>query len=158
MPVRRGDVDDAARAPGGHHSQLVLHAQQRAEHVGVEGRRIALGGLVDHWAGLALRAGTVDRDVESPEALDRLIDEMAHLVFAPDVGLDEGGLRAERAELGFERLAFDFAAAGSDDGGAVLGKGKSGGAADAGQRASDKDDGSGHCRCPFKSAIPAGGV
>ena len=36
---RRGDVDDAAITLRQHHAQLVLHAEQRAEHIGVEGGR-----------------------------------------------------------------------------------------------------------------------
>ena len=97
---RRGDVDDAAAALRLHHAQLVLHAQNRAEDVGVEGRGIALGGLVGGGSGLAFGAGGVDRDVEAAKADDRLVDEVADIVVMTNVGADKLGLRAGCAQLG----------------------------------------------------------
>ncbi len=102
VPEGRGDVDDAAAALSLHHAQLVLHAEHRAEHVGVERRRVALGGLLRRGSGLALRAGRVDGDVEAPESGDRLIDEGAHLVLVANVGADELGFGAGGAQVGGE--------------------------------------------------------
>jgi hypothetical protein len=127
-----------------HDPQLVLEAQQRAKHIGVEHRRVAVRRLLGDRPRLALGAGIIDGDVEPAEAGDGVIDQAAHILFVAHVGLDEGGLRAERMELGFQRLAFGLAAAGGDDGCAVLGEGQRGGAADAGQCAGDQDDGRGH--------------
>jgi hypothetical protein len=59
--------------------QLVLHAQQCAEHIGIEGGGVALGGLLRHRAGLAFRAGVVDGRIQAAEARDRLIDQIADL-------------------------------------------------------------------------------
>ena len=88
-----------------HRAHLVLHAQDHAEHVGVEGRGIAFGGLVGDRANLALGAGIVHCDIETPKALDRLVDESADVILVAHVGLDEFGLGAERAQLVDERLA-----------------------------------------------------
>jgi hypothetical protein len=41
---------------------------------------IALGCLLNHWAGFALGAGVVDCGVEAPEALDRPVDETANII------------------------------------------------------------------------------
>src|SRR5713101_4734867 len=37
MTIGRRHIDDAALALGHHHAELMLHAEQRAEHVGIEG-------------------------------------------------------------------------------------------------------------------------
>jgi hypothetical protein len=50
VPVGRGYVDDAAATLWLHHAQLVLHAEQRAKHIGVEGGCVSLGGLLGHRA------------------------------------------------------------------------------------------------------------
>src|SRR6266699_1032153 len=41
-------VDDAALPPRQHHAQLMLQAQQRAQHIGVESGRVALSGLLSY--------------------------------------------------------------------------------------------------------------
>ena len=41
--------------------------KEHAEHIGIEGRRIALRGLFGHRTGLPLSAGIVDGDVEAAE-------------------------------------------------------------------------------------------
>ncbi len=116
-----------------HDAQLVLHAEQRAEHIGIEGGGVALGGLLGHRARLAFGAGGVDGGIETAEACDGLVDQIADVVLAADVGADESRLGTEAAELGFERVALRFPAAGDDDVRALLGKGDGGGATDAGQ-------------------------
>jgi hypothetical protein len=119
----------------------VLQAEQHAEHIGVERRCIAFGGLLRDRAGLAFGAGVVDGDVETAEARDCLVDEITDIVLVADVGADEFGLRAKRAQLLGQRLSGFVAAAGDDDTGAVSGVGDGGGAADAGEGAGDQDDG-----------------
>src|SRR6266446_6829869 len=52
-------VDDAALPPRQHHAQLMLQAQQRAQHVGVKGARVALSGLLRYRTGLAFGTRSV---------------------------------------------------------------------------------------------------
>jgi hypothetical protein len=77
----------------------MLHAKQRAENVGVESRRVALGGLLRHRSGLALGAGVVDGDIETTKACDGLIDHVSCVVRVAYVGIHVFGLRVESAEL-----------------------------------------------------------
>jgi len=84
----------------------VLHAEQRAEHVGVKGRGIAFRRLVNDGAGFALRAGIVDGNIDAAEAGDGVIDEAANIVVLTDVGADKDGVCTEFAKFGFERFAF----------------------------------------------------
>jgi hypothetical protein len=133
-----------------HDAQLVLHAQERAEHVGVEHRCVAVRRLLGHRAGLAFGAGVVDGDIQAAEARDGPVDEITHVVLAPHIGLNERRLLcAAPAQFSFQCPAFSFTAAGRDDGCAFLGKSQRRGAADAGQSAGDEDDGSAHFHCPL---------
>ena len=84
----------------------MLQAEQHPEHVGVEGGGVALDRLIDDQATLALGTGTVDGGVDPAEPGHGLIDQLSHLVFATDVGLDERGFCAQAAKFGLERLAF----------------------------------------------------
>ena len=93
----------------------MLHAEQRAEHIGIERRGVAVGGLLRHPAGLAFGAGAVDRRIETTEARDGLIDQAAHIVFAAHIGTDEFRFAAEAAKLSGQRLAAVVMAAGNDD-------------------------------------------
>ena len=129
----------------------MLHAEQHAEHVGVEGSGVTLGGLLGDRPGLAFGAGIVDGDIEAAEAGDGLVDQVPHVVLVAHIGANEFRLRAERAEFGDQRLAGVVAAAGDDDAGAFAGKGQGGGAADAGQGAGDQDNGIAHVISPCKS-------
>jgi hypothetical protein len=67
-----------------------------------------------------------------------------------NVGANEFGLGAERAKLCDQRLANVIAAAGDDEIGAFFGEGECGGAADAGQGASDEDNRTGRVSSPLK--------
>jgi hypothetical protein len=93
----------------------VLHAQQRTEHVGVECDGKALGCLLGDRSRLALSAGIVDRDVETPEAPDRSVDETADVILVPHVGLDKFGLGAERAEFADQCLSGILPTTGNDN-------------------------------------------
>src|SRR6267154_3684725 len=105
VPVGRGDVDDAAAALSLHDANFVLHAQDHAENIRVEGRGIAFRGLVRDRADLAFGAGIVHRDIDTAEPCDGLVHQSADLIVLADVGVDELGLRTERAQLLDERLA-----------------------------------------------------
>jgi hypothetical protein len=119
-----GNVDDAAVSLRLHDAHLVLQAQQRAEHVGLESHGVIFGGLVHDRTGSAFDARVVDRDVDPSEAADGFVDQAAHLLLAADVGLDS-----------FDSLSLRFASNGHCDTRAFLGEGESGGSADAGQSA-----------------------
>src|ERR1700688_1938738 len=107
MPVSvgRGDVDNAAAALSLHDAHFVLHAQDHAENIRVEGRGITFRGLVRDRANPAFGAGIVHRDIETAKPCDGLVDKGADIILLADVGVDELGLRTERAQLLDERLA-----------------------------------------------------
>ena len=88
-----------------HDAHFVLHAQDHAENIRVERRGIAFRGLVRDRANLAFGAGIVHGDIETAKPCDGLVDESADVIFLADVGVDELGLRTERAQLLDERLA-----------------------------------------------------
>ena len=100
VSIRGGYVDDAAATLRLHHAQLVLHAEQRAEHVSVEGGRVAFGGLINNRARLTLGACGVDGGVDPAEPRNSLVDQTAHVVLVAHVGTDERRFGAEAAELG----------------------------------------------------------
>src|SRR5580704_16391858 len=77
----------------------MLHTQEHAENIGVEGRGVAFRGLVRDRADLALGARIVHRDIEAPEALDRAVDEPTDIVFLAHIGLDEFGFGTMRTEF-----------------------------------------------------------
>jgi hypothetical protein len=142
VPVGRGDVDDAAASLGLHGAHFVLHAQKHAENIRVERRGIAFRGLVRDRADLAFGASIVHRDIETTEPCDGLVDQCADIVLRAGVGVDELGLRTERAQLLSKRLPGLIMPTCNDHVRALLGEG--GGATDAGQGARDQDDGVAH--------------
>src|ERR1700687_3934440 len=150
MAVGRGDIDDAAALLGGHHTKLVLEAEQRPQHVGIERGGITLSGLVDDQAGLPFGTGDVDRYVEVAEAGHGLVDQAADFVIVTDISLDEDGFRAELLQFDFEGLALGRAATGNNQTSATFGKCKGGGATDAGESTSDEDDGLVHDLTPVR--------
>ena len=135
-----------------HDAHFVLHAQDHAENIRVERRGIAFRGLVRDRANLAFGAGIVHRDIETAKPCDGLVDQVADFIVAANVGLDEGGFGTQAAQLALESLALRFPATGNDEAGTVLGKGQSGGAADACEGARDQDDRLFHCATPFRPA------
>jgi hypothetical protein len=96
----------------------MLHAKKRAEDISVEGRGVAVGGLLRHRAWLAFGAGDVDSRVQAPEGS---IDQVAHIVLVAYVGTDEFGFRAKLAN---ESLTCIVMATGDDDTVALLRKSK----------------------------------
>ena len=79
-------------------------------------------------------------DIETAKPCDGLVDQRAHVILLADVGVDELGLRTERAQLFNERLASLIAPTGNDHLRALLGEGERGGATDAGQGSRDQYD------------------
>jgi hypothetical protein len=144
------DRYDAAVALRLHHAKLVLHAEKRAEHVGIEGRGIAFGGLLRHWAWLALGAGIVDGHIQAAKALHGAIDKIAHVVFMAHVGVHELGLGAQLAQFGGQGLASVIAAAGHNDAGSFVSESEGRGTSDAGERAGDEDNWAVHMSTPLE--------
>src|SRR5438105_10423456 len=151
MTVGRGDVDDAPALLRRHHPQFVLQAEQQPEHVRVENGGVVLDTLIDNRSTLALVAGTVDSAVDPAEPGHGLIDQLPHLVFATDVGLNERGFGAQAAKFGLECLAFGLTPARDDQAGAILGEGDGGSATYACEGSGDQDD------WPFHGAAPPAG-
>src|SRR5580692_11084899 len=122
----------------------MLHAEQRAEHIGIERRGVAVGGLFRHPAGLAFGAGAVDGRIQTTETRDGLIDQAAHIVLAAHVGADELRFAAELAQLSSQRLADVLMTAGNDDAVAFPRKSKGRRTPNSSQRAGNQDNGGAH--------------
>jgi hypothetical protein len=95
-------------------AQLMLHAEQRPEDVGIEGGGIGIGGLLRHRTGLAFGPGVVDRYVQATEARDGPIDQVPHLILVAHIGTEELSLSAERAQLSHQFLAGFLVATGNN--------------------------------------------
>src|ERR1700687_5937718 len=135
----------------------MLHAQEHAEHVGIEGGGVTLRGLFGDRAGRALGAGVIDVNVEAAELRDGLADQILHVVLVADVGANEFRFCAKAAKFADKRLAGVIAAAGDDYSGAFVREGQSGGAADAGQGAGNQYNGIAHATSPSKRlGMPVG--
>jgi hypothetical protein len=115
----------------------MLEAQERAKHIRLEHRSEAVWRLLNHRTRLAFRASIVDGDIEAAESRDGLVDHGADVILLTDVGVDELGLRTERAQLLSERLAGLITPTGNDHLRALLGEGDSGGATDASESTGD---------------------
>src|SRR5271170_5219471 len=115
VTVSRGDIDDAAATLSLHHTQLMLHAEERAENICIEGGGVAVGRLLRHRAGLAFGARGVDRRIQPTEERDGPIDQVAYIILAAYVGTDEFGFAAERAQFADKGLACIVVATGNDD-------------------------------------------
>ena len=105
-----------------------------------EGGRISLGGLLGQQPGLTFGTGVVDRHIQTTKARDGLVDEIAHVVLAPDIGTHEFRLDAESAQLGHQLPPGVFASTGNNHVRTFLSEGERGCAADAGQCAGNEYD------------------
>src|SRR5258708_33326320 len=65
MAEGRRHIDDAPSPLGQHHAKLMLHAQQCAEDVCVEGGSVAFGGLLCYRARFAFGAGAIDSHIQT---------------------------------------------------------------------------------------------
>jgi hypothetical protein len=110
----------------------------RAEHVGIERSGIGLGGLLGQRAGLAFGTSVVDGDIQATKALDRLVEEIAHVVLAADIGAHEFRFGAKSAQFSDQRPPGIIASTGDNDARTFLRECERGCAADAGQRAGDE--------------------
>jgi hypothetical protein len=140
VPEGGRHVDDAAVFLILHHVQLMLHAQERAEDIGVEGSRVALGGLLRDWTGLTFGTRVIDRHIEAAKARHSLIDQTAHVVVVTHVGTPIFCLRAKGAEFCDQFFAGVVATTGDDDVCTFLGEGQGGGSSDAREGTSDQNN------------------
>ena len=129
----------------------MLHAEQCAEDVGIEGGSVAFGGLLRYRARLAFGAGAIDGHVQATKPRDCLIDQAAHIVLVPHIGPHKFSFRAEFAKLVNQLLAFFVAAAGNNNARAFLCKGHRSGTANTCQRASNQNNGCSHFSSPRRS-------
>src|SRR5260370_34329260 len=104
-------------------TRISLHAKQYAEHIGIEGGRVALRCLLRHRTWLAFGAGVVDGNVKPAEAGHGLVDQIAYVVFAAHVGADKFSLHAAGAELLGQVAPLLGAAARDDEPGSLLSDG-----------------------------------
>ena len=98
-----------------HDPHLVLHAEHRPEHIGIECGGKAVAGLFRHRPKLALGACVVDCGVEPAEPRDGPIHQRADIIVVADIGVDELRLRAEIAQFGGKCLAGILVTTGYDD-------------------------------------------
>jgi hypothetical protein len=105
MPIGGGYIHDAAVFLRQHHAKFVFHAQQCAEHIRIERRRVALGSLLHHRAGHAFRTGGVHRDIQTAIPFHGLVDQVAHVLLAAYIGADELRFRTVVADFTDQLLA-----------------------------------------------------
>jgi hypothetical protein len=79
-------------------------------------------------------------DIETTEPRDGFIDQSADVILLTNVGVDEFGLRTERAQFLGESLADLITPTGNDDLRAFFGEGDGGSAPDARKSPGDQDD------------------
>ena len=70
MAVGGRHVDDAALSLRKHHAHFVLHAEQRAQDVCVEGRGVGFCSLFRHRAKCALGSSAIDSSIQTTKARD----------------------------------------------------------------------------------------
>ena len=144
MAIGGRDIYDTAVTLGQHDAQLMLHAQQRAENVGVEGGRIAFGRLLRHRTRLAFGSGGVYSSIQATKARHGLIDQVSYVVLVTHVGIHIFRLRVEAAELSYQILAGFVASTRDDDARTLFREGQGGSSSDAREGASDQNNGGVH--------------
>ena len=77
----------------------MLHAQQHAQHISVEGGRVALRGLLGYETARPFGPGVVDGNIQATEARDGLIDQVANVLVVAYVATPIFGLSADLAEV-----------------------------------------------------------
>src|SRR3984893_7979293 len=122
----------------------MLHAQKCAKNVGIEGGRVALGGLLRNGTGLAFGSGGVYSHIQATEARDSLIDEAAHIIFMADVSAPILCLSADLAEFS-RQISAGFVASTRDNYVRTLFReGDCGGSSNAREGAGDQNNGGIH--------------
>src|ERR1700730_10063880 len=122
----------------------MLHAQECAENVGIEGGRVAVRGLLRHRAGLAWGSGGVYSHIQATEARHGLIDQVSYVVLVAHIGIHIFRLRVESAELSHQILAGFVATTRDNDARTLFREGQGGGSSNAREGASDQNNGPMH--------------
>src|SRR5882762_10814914 len=122
VPICGGYVHDAAVFLWQHHAKFVLHAQQRAEYIGIERCRVAVRSLLRYRAGHAFRTGRVYSDIQTAKSFHGLVDQVTYVLFAAHIGADELSFRTCLTDFTDELLAFFVAPTGNNDLSTLLGK------------------------------------
>jgi hypothetical protein len=133
---------------GQHHAQLMLHAEQRTQDIGVEGRGVGFCRLFRHRAGCAFGSNAIDSSIQATKARDGLIDQATHVVLVTHVGAQEFGLSTKLLQFSDESLAFFITSSGNHDTGTFARESQGGGASDPCQRASNQHHGGLHAMSP----------
>src|ERR1700730_13120298 len=126
----------------------MLHAQKCAKNVGIEGGRVALGGLLRNGTGLAFGSGGVYSHIQATEARDGLIDEAAHIIFMADVSAPILCLGAHLAKFSDQFLAGFVASARDNDARTVFRESQGGGSSNTCEGAGDQNNGGIHSELP----------
>ena len=100
----------------------MLHAQQHAEHVGIKNRRVGFACLLNDRAGMPLGPRIVHGHVQPAKPLDGGVNQIAHVVFAANIGPDELGFSSLIAECSHQLAAGVFAAPRHDEPRSLLGE------------------------------------
>src|SRR5713226_3751556 len=140
MPVSGRHIDDAAATLGYHHAQFMLHAEECAENVGIEGGRVALRGLLRHRTGLAFGSGSVNSHIQATEARHGLIDQVSYVVLVAYIGIHVFRLRVESAELSHQILTGFVASTRDNDARTLFREGQGGGSSNARDGSSDQNN------------------
>jgi hypothetical protein len=90
-------------------------SKDRTEHIGIEGRGIGLGRLLGSRSRLSFGTSVVRGNIEAAKALDRLVDEIAHVTFVADVGAQDFRFGAKSAQLSDQCLPSVVAPTGNYD-------------------------------------------
>src|ERR1700731_3385237 len=137
----------SSRARGSSRSRPDCRQQRNLYDTTGNGGAGSFRGLVRDRADLAFGA-VAHRDIETAKPYDGLVDQSVDVILLADVGVDELGLRTERAQLLNERLTGLITPTCNDHLGALLGERDGGGAPDAGQGAGDQHDWVAHVPVP----------
>ena len=100
---------------GKHHAHLVLEAQDRTEHIGIEGGGVGFGRLLGQRSRLSFGTSVVHRNIQPAKALDRPVDEIAHVIFVAHIGAHEFRFGAKSAQFRDQCLPIVLAPTGNDD-------------------------------------------
>src|ERR1700730_9893122 len=126
----------------------MLHAQECAENVGIEGGRVAVRGLLRHRARLAWGSGGVYSHIQATEARHGLIDQVSYVVLVAYIGIHVFRLRVESAGLSHQIFAGFVASTRDNDARTLSREGQGGGSSNAGEGASDQNNGGIHSELP----------
>src|ERR1700687_649374 len=93
----------------------MLHAQQHAQYIGIERGRVKLCCLLGYESPRPLSRSVVDGNVQAAKMLDRLIHQVAHVLFNAYICANKLSLGPECPEFRYQFLSFFIATTGHDN-------------------------------------------